>query len=55
LKISASVTQIAWFDEEKEFAIAFTDGSIRLGRRNMNSYSTCLTAHRVSHLIIYVI
>jgi hypothetical protein len=44
----ASVTHIEWFDEEKEFAIAFTDGVVKLGRKNPNFQPTSVSAHQVS-------
>jgi hypothetical protein len=37
-----------WFDEEKEFAIAFTDGVVKLGRKNPNFQPVSISAHQVS-------
>lgn len=42
----ASVTHIEWFDEEKEFAIAFTDGVVKLGRKNPNFQPISVSAHQ---------
>ncbi|XP_021933596.1 probable E3 ubiquitin-protein ligase HERC1 isoform X3 [Zootermopsis nevadensis] len=42
----ASVTHIEWFDEEKEFAIAFTDGVMKLGRKNPNFQPISISAHQ---------
>nr|CAD7425857.1 unnamed protein product [Timema monikensis] len=41
----ASVSHIEWFDEEKEFAVGFTDGSVRLGRKNPNFQHRTILAH----------
>jgi hypothetical protein len=46
--LPASVTHIEWFDEEKEFAIAFTDGVVKLGRKNPNFKPISISAHQVS-------
>lgn len=46
--LPASVTHIEWFDEEKEFAIAFTDGVMKLGRKNPNFQPISISAHQVS-------
>jgi hypothetical protein len=46
--LPASVTHIEWFDEEKEFAIAFTDGVMKLGRKNQNFQPISISAHQVS-------
>jgi hypothetical protein len=46
--LPASVTHIEWFDEEKEFAIAFTDGVVKLGRKNPNFQPISISAHQVS-------
>nr|CAD7438539.1 unnamed protein product [Timema bartmani] len=40
-----SVSHIEWFDEEKEFAVGFTDGSVRLGRKNPNFQHRTILAH----------
>ncbi|XP_069694063.1 probable E3 ubiquitin-protein ligase HERC1 isoform X1 [Periplaneta americana] len=42
----ASVTHIEWYDEEKEFAIAFTDGIVKLGRKNPNFQPISVQAHQ---------
>ena len=49
--LSVSVTHIEWFDEEKEFAIAFIDGVVKLGRKNPNFQPISLSAHQVSQLL----
>ncbi|XP_071450243.1 probable E3 ubiquitin-protein ligase HERC1 [Hetaerina americana] len=41
----AAVTHIAWFDEEKEFAVAFADGIIKLSRKNPNFQTQEVVAH----------
>jgi hypothetical protein len=46
--LPVSVTHIEWFDEEKEFAIAFIDGVVKLGRKNPNFQPISLSAHQVS-------
>lgn len=48
--ISASVVQIAWYAEEKPFAIAFSDGTIRLGLKSTLERTTVIEAHQVSYL-----
>lgn len=50
----ASVTHIEWFDEEKEFAIAFTDGVVKLGRKNPNFQPISVSAHQVSWKFVTV-
>lgn len=44
----ARVSQISWFSEEKDFAIAYTDGTIKFGRLSLNSSLCSLNAHRVN-------
>ena len=48
LFVPASVRQIEWFDEEREFAIGFTDGIVKLGRKNPNFQPVSISAHQVS-------
>ncbi|XP_068081364.1 probable E3 ubiquitin-protein ligase HERC1 [Anabrus simplex] len=40
------VTEIEWFDEEKEFAVAYSDGIVHLGHKNANFQSHTLNAHQ---------
>ncbi|XP_049838129.1 LOW QUALITY PROTEIN: probable E3 ubiquitin-protein ligase HERC1 [Schistocerca gregaria] len=41
-----SVSHIEWFDEEKDFAIAFTDGRIKLGRKHLVPNMISIEAHQ---------
>ncbi|XP_046401290.1 probable E3 ubiquitin-protein ligase HERC1 isoform X2 [Ischnura elegans] len=41
----AAVTHISWFEEEKEFAIAFADGIMKLSRKNPNFQTKEIVAH----------
>lgn len=43
---NASVVQIAWYAEEKPFAIAFSDGTIRLGLKSTLERTTVIEAHQ---------
>jgi hypothetical protein len=52
--LPASVTHIEWFDEEKEFAIAFTDGVVKLGCKNPNFQPISVSAHQVSWKFVTV-
>ncbi|KAK7862054.1 hypothetical protein R5R35_011478 [Gryllus longicercus] len=42
----APITHMEWFDEEKEFAIAYNDGVIHLGRKNANYQLHSFVAHQ---------
>ncbi|CAB3370488.1 Hypothetical predicted protein [Cloeon dipterum] len=43
---NSRTTQISWFSEEKDFAIAFTDGTIKFGRLSLDSCIHSVSAHR---------
>ena len=47
LCVSVSVTHIEWFDEDKKFAVAFTDGVIYMCLKNMEA-PVVIEAHQVS-------
>ncbi|KAG8223097.1 hypothetical protein J437_LFUL002045 [Ladona fulva] len=41
----AAVSHIVWFDEDKEFIVAFTDGVMRISRKNPNFHTQEIMAH----------
>lgn len=43
---NASVVQISWYSEDKPFAVAFSDGTIRLGIRSALERTIILEAHQ---------
>ena len=43
-----SVTQLAWFDEDRKFAVAFGDGELMLCSRNEFEEPVKVEAHQVS-------
>ncbi len=46
--VSVCVTQLAWYDDEKRFAVGFSDGLIYLATRDEFQQPTRLEAHQVN-------
>ena len=46
-----SVTQLAWYDEDKRFAIAFSDGLIYMGSKEEFEEPIIIDAHQVNSRI----
>ena len=45
--LAVSVSQIEWYEEDRRFAIAFTDGLIYMGLKDNDHVPVIIEAHRV--------
>lgn len=50
----ASVTNIQWFDEDKQVAVAFSDGIVSLCTKEYYNMPIHIEAHEVSSSVIFI-
>lgn len=55
LYFTVSVSHLAWQDEEKHFAVGFTDGSLKISHKDQNVQTATITAHAVCEIYIMYI
>lgn len=50
---SASVSQLAWQDESKHFAVGFTNGTLKVSHKSQDVQTSTITAHAVGVSLYY--